>query len=591
MQTHRDTESIVKGDGTMVFPLSEPVDDEVPETPEREFQVMPSLAQILVESGVVSWEQVNRASAEAQQERLPLGQVLVRDGLVLSRDMATVTALHTGLPMVDLKNETIDSDALKRLSQEVARRYLVLPVRENDEHLTVAMIDPTDLRVLQDLAAYTGYIIDPVIATPEDIEEHIDLAYRLAERESTISGQEEQPDAMPMAFSKLAEAHPSQLVDMLVNQAIQDRASDIHIEPEERRLRIRFRIDGALQDVMSLPPDTHPAVLSRLKIMANLNIAERRRSQDGQFTVDSGNRSVDVRVAISNTVSGEIAVLRLLDNKKFTLLTLDQLGMGGQVLEQHRKLLRLPYGMVIVSGPTGSGKSTSLYASILQINRIEQKVITIEDPVEYRMPNVDQMQVHTEAGVTFATQLRSILRLDPDVVLVGEIRDKETAVIATQAALTGHLVLTSLHANDSVSALIRLRDLGVPPYMIASSVAGIVSQRMVRVVCKDCQMSVERPIVERQAYAAETGEDRSRFIYGSGCTMCAHTGYRGRTGVFELLPMTDKIKDLFLEEAPRSRIWAQAVQDGIAPISTDGMEKVQKGITTPYEVMRISFTL
>jgi general secretion pathway protein E len=247
--------------------------------------------------------------------------------------------------------------------------------------------------------------------------------------------------------------------------------------------------------------------------------------------------------------------------------------------------------MVIVSGPTGSGKSTSLYASILQIDRVEQKVITIEDPVEYRMPNVDQMQVHNEAGVTFATQLRSILRLDPDVVLVGEIRDKETAVIATQAALTGHLVLTSLHANDSVSALIRLRDLGVPPYMIASSVAGIVSQRMVRVVCKDCRISVERPIVERQAYAAETGEDRSRFIYGSGCTMCAQTGYRGRTGVFELLPMTDKIKDLFLDEAPRSRIWAQAAQEGIAPISADGMEKVQKGITTPYEVMRISFTL
>jgi general secretion pathway protein E len=378
---------------------------------------------------------------------------------------------------------------------------------------------------------------------------------------------------------------------MLVNQAIQDRASDIHVEPEERRLRIRFRIDGALQDVMSLPPETHPAVISRLKIMSNMNIAERRRPQDGQFTVDSGSRSVDVRVAISNTVSGEIAVLRLLDNKKFTLLTLDQLGMGGQALVQHRKLLRLPYGMVIVSGPTGSGKSTSLYASILQIDRVEQKVITIEDPVEYRMPNVDQMQVHNEAGVTFATQLRSILRLDPDVVLVGEIRDKETALIATQAALTGHLVLTSLHANDSVSALIRLRDLGVPPYMIASSVAGIVSQRMVRVVCKDCQMSVERPIVERQAYAAETGENRDRFIYGSGCTMCAHTGYRGRTGVFELLPMTDKIKNLFLDEAPRNRIWEQAAQDGILPISSDGMEKVQQGITTPYEVMRISFTL
>ena len=385
----------------------------------------------------------------------------------------------------------------------------------------------------------------------------------------------------------LRDSGPAHVIALLLQQALQDRASDIHIEPSEIRLRIRFRIDGILHEVMNLPLEMHPTIISRLKIMFGLNIAERRRPQDGQLNFEAADRTVDVRVGISGTVAGEMAVLRLLDNKKFTLLTLDQLGFRPESEEQFSRLLRLPYGMIIVCGPTGSGKSTTLYASILQMNRVENKVISIEDPVEYHMPDVNQMQVNTEAGITFATQLRSILRLGPDVILVGEIRDQETAIIATQAALTGHLVLTTLHANDAASGLIRLRELGVPSYLVASSVAGIVAQRMVRAVCQTCVTLMATSAAEQQAFASEVGVEQERFLYGTGCNACAQTGYIGRMGVFEILTISDKVRQLFLADAPRHQLWSQALEDGTTSLRRDGMLKVQAGVTTPYEIMRV----
>ena len=550
-----------------------------------------SLAQMLVEGGILSSEQVNRAQKDARRERLPLGQILVRDDLVASRVLATLTALHLGLTMVELRSETIDREAVRLVPKEVARKYMVLPVNQRDGHLTVAMTDPTDLQLLQDLAARTGRNIDPVVTTTEDIQEHIDLYYRLSEAlETGAPGEDGQPVGRVTARS-VREAGPAQVINLLLRQALQDRASDIHIEPAEDRLRSRFRIDGILHEVMNLPIDMHPTIISRLKIECGMNIAERRRPQDGQLNFEANGREVDVRVAVSGTVTGEMSVLRLLDNAKFTLLGLEQLGFDDESQEQFRKLLRLPYGMIIVCGPTGSGKSTTLYASLMQMNRVENKMISIEDPVEYHMSDVNQMQVHNEAGITFATQLRSILRLDPDVILIGEIRDQETAVIATQAALTGHLVLTSLHANDTVSALIRLRDLGVPPYLIASSVAGLVTQRMVRRVCSTCGALTTRPLAEQQVFAEEMGRTRERFHYGAGCNACAQTGYLGRTGVFEIMTMTDPVRQLFLEDAPRYRLFDQALKDGMTYLRRDGMKKVDAGITTPYEVMRVLFTL
>ena len=551
-----------------------------------------SFVDMLVMAGMLAKEQAYVAQETARREKLPLWRVLVRDGLVVSQDLAALTALHRGLTMVDLRNQTIDHDAVAILTEQVSRKYSVLPIRVHDGTLTVAMPDPTDLQVLQDLSALTDLVIDPVVATAEDVLEHIDVSYRLIENtsEESTSGTASASAAARVTAQRLRDAPPAQIIDLLLQQGVQDRASDIHIAPAETRLRVRFRIDGVLQDVMSLPMELAPTIISRLKIMGGMNIAERRRPQDGQFSAELHNRQVDVRVAMSNTVNGEMAVLRILD-KGFALFGLNQLGMSPQALEQYRRLLRLPYGMIVVCGPTGSGKSTTLYASILQMNRVEHNVISLEDPVEYRIGDVNQTQVQAEAGITFATQLRSVLRLDPDVILIGEIRDQETAVIATQAALTGHLVLTSLHANDSAGALVRLRDLGVAPYLIASSVAGIVSQRMVRNVCTSCQAMTPRPDAEQKAFASVMGEAQDQFIYGAGCNMCAQTGYRGRSGAYEILTMTDSVRRMFLGDAGRDEIWELALEEGLIPLRKDGMLKVKAGVTTPYEVMRVLFSL
>ena len=551
-----------------------------------------SLGQMLIDAGILTPEEVTNAQETGWKERLPLGRVLVKEGMVLSKDLATLTALHLGLAMVDLRSEKIDPESVAVIPEDIAQRYLVLAITRTKDRLTVAMTDPTDLQVLQDLASRTGFTIDPVITTEEDPQEHIDRAYRITGQplSGANSGDADIAGGRLTAHT-LRVSGPFQVINLLLQQALMDRASDVHIEPSDSRLRIRFRIDGILHEVMNLPLEMHPTIISRLKIMCGLNIAERRRPQDGQLVFEVLDRSVDVRVAISGTVADEMAVLRLLDDKKFTLLTLDQLGFRPESEEAFRKLLCLPYGMVIVCGPTGSGKSTTLYASVLQMNRSENKVISIEDPVEYHMPDVNQMQVNAEVGITFASQLRSILRLDPDVILVGEIRDQETALIATQAALTGHLVLTTLHANDTVSALIRLKELGVPAYLVASSVAGIIAQRMVRAVCKTCMTITERPLAEQQAYAQEMGGQEKRFQYGSGCNACAQTGYVGRVGVFEILTISDEMRQLFLEDAPRHELFAQAIKEEVVLLWKDGMIKVQQHRTTPYEVMRVMFSL
>ena len=517
-----------------------------------------------------------------------------REGLILPGDIASLFAIHTGFPMAELRSETIDPSAVATIPEDIARKYTALPISKTPSRLTIALADPTDLQTIQDLAVRTGHAIDPVISTPKDIVEQIDLSYRLTELSgATSESGDDEEDGAPagrLTASSIREAQPAEVIDLLLKQALQDRTSDIHLQPTESRLRIRFRIDGILHDVMNLPLELHPTFISRLKIMSGMNIAERRRPQDGQFSVEVQNRKVDVRVAISSTVTGELAVLRLLD-KEFTVMGLDQLGMESDIMGRFRDLLRLPYGVIIVCGPTGAGKSSTLYASILQMNRNEQNVMSLEDPVEYRIADTNQMQVHPEAGITFAGQLRSILRLDPDVILVGEIRDQETAIIAIQAALTGHLVLTTLHANDSVSALVRLKDLGVPAYLVTTSVAGIVAQRMVRRVCTVCQTMTTRPIEEHQAYEAETGESMDRFVYGAGCNVCAQTGYRGRTGVFELLTMSDDLRQMFLSDAARHDMAVQAERDGMIPLRLDAMRKVKQGVTTQYEIMRVLFTL
>jgi len=388
----------------------------------------------------------------------------------------------------------------------------------------------------------------------------------------------------------IAQAPVVRAIDLLIKQAVRDRASDIHVEPQEDRLRVRYRIDGILNEVMSLPLSVHAPLLSRLKIMAGLNIAERRRPQDGQITFDMGDREVDIRVATSNTIYGEMTVLRILD-KSFAFLPLEQIGFLPDVLEKYMKMMKTPFGMILISGPTGSGKTTTQYASVNQLDSIGRKIITIEDPVEYHFANINQMQVNPAAGVNFATGLRATMRLDPNVILIGEIRDKETAQIGTQAALTGHLVLSSVHANDTVSTIIRMIDLGIEPFLISSALIGVVAQRMVRRICPYCSRPTEVSAEEREAYEQEMKEERSEFMIGAGCNFCAGTGYLGRTGIFEVLVVSDTIRRMIVKNLESSEIRDQAHKEGTFSLWHDGMLKVKAGVTTPYEVLRNVFSI
>jgi len=387
-----------------------------------------------------------------------------------------------------------------------------------------------------------------------------------------------------------AQAPIVRTVELLIAQAVRDRASDIHLEPKRDSLLVRYRIDGFLHDVHTLPLSVHPPLVSRLKVMAGMNIAERRRPQDGQFSVQIEGKEVDFRVATSDSAHGEMMVLRVLD-KSLSLIALENLGFLPEALERYSQMLRTPFGMVLVGGPTGSGKTTTLYASVNQLDRKGRNIVTIEDPIEYHFDDINQIQVNPRADITFASGLRSVMRLDPDVILVGEVRDSETAGMATQAALTGHLVLSSIHANDAVGMLFRLIDLGVEPFLISSALVGVVSQRLVRRVCPDCRTLSDVPAEEQAAYEEELGESPEQLYYGTGCNSCANTGYMGRTGAYEVLVLSEELRRLLLKGASSGEMKAQATSEGMITMRRAGMLKAQEGITTPSEVIRNVFSI
>ncbi len=390
-------------------------------------------------------------------------------------------------------------------------------------------------------------------------------------------------------MSAAIDAPLAQALNLIIEESVKARASDIHLEPDEERLRVRFRIDGALQEMMSLPISVQRAIISRIKILSSLNIADHHHPQDGQFSTVSGGRNIDIRVATAPTVHGEMSVLRILDKSR-GLMQLPHLGFNEASLAKFENMLKVPYGMLLVSGPTGAGKTTTLYAALSTMDTKSRNIITIEDPAEYRFKDINQIQVNVQAGITFASGLRSILRLDPDVIMVGEIRDAETANIGVQAALTGHLMLSSIHANDTVGVLYRLIDLGVEPFLIASAVIGIVAQRMVRRICPYCNHQVEAPVVEQVAYERETGEKKTKFTYGTGCKSCAYTGYMGRVGVYEIMYFSETMKRMLLEGATSVDLRTQSIKEGMVTMMKDGMLKVQEGITTPSEVLRNAYS-
>jgi general secretion pathway protein E len=545
------------------------------------------IGQLLLDKKLITTEQLESALKIQQNKGGKLGEILVSQGVITAEDVAAVYSIQLNVPLVDLQKHVIQPEALRLVPEDMTRKYTFIPLEVVNDSLTVVMAYPDDIHAIRDIRAHTGMRVEVALGVPSDIERAIDLNYRSSgEIEKQVS-QFTKPldEETPVTSKAIAKTPIAQSLDLLIQQAVRDRASDVHLEPNEKSLRVRYRIDGILQEMFSLPLNAHVPLLSRIKILAEMNIAEQRRPQDGQFSVKVGNRDVDIRAATMATAYGERVTLRILD-KSLSLFALSELGFRPETLKVYKALLKSPFGMILVGGPTGSGKTTTLYASISELDRKANNILTIEDPIEYRFPDISQTQVNFKAGITYASGLRAIVRHDPDIILVGEIRDKDTASTAVQAALTGHLVLASIHANDAVSMVFRLMDLGVESYLITSTLAGLVSQRMVRRVCPYCRTTSEPTMEERVAYSAEMGDEAPVFYRGTGCKLCANTGYRGRTGLFELLVMNEAIRRAMLTNVSADDIRAEAIKQGMVTMQRDGMLKVKDGTTTASEVIR-----
>jgi type IV pilus assembly protein PilB len=550
------------------------------------------LADDLLARGLITSQQQSAAhEARAIQPGLRLGQVLVRQGALGEAELTQALATLFEVPSIDLRSVTPQQDALDLLPEPTAVELGAVPLIVDDERLQVAVYDP-GVATAERLREITGRHVILVVARESEVRRVIGLGYRaLAGVHSRVKSYEAQ-DVLRREAAELrteavgVDAPVVEVVQMIITQALRDRASDVHIEPHGDRLRVRYRIDGALNDVLDLPGSMAGHVASRVKILGDMNIVERRRPQDGQISTEIEGRAVDIRVATAPTIGGEKVVLRLLDKSR-PLYKLAELGMPERTIERYSKLLRAPYGMVICAGPTGSGKTTTLYGSLSAINSPDRNIMTIEDPVEYTFDSINQMQINVQAGVTFASGLRSILRQDPDVILVGEIRDVDTARIAVQSALTGHFVLSSLHATDAVAALHRLLDMGIETFLVASSITGVIAQRLVRRICPYCVEPYE-PNPEERAFLATLGgrDPAGGFRHGAGCNFCSQTGFLDRVGVYELLSITDEIRELVLSRAPHDDVRKVGQSEGMSTLQEEALRLVDGGITTVAEVMR-----
>jgi len=551
-----------------------------------------SLGEMLIEENLITAEQLDKALELQRKQWGKLSEVLVKQGLVKAEELAAVLSVQLNVPLIDLKRHQVQPEALRLIPEDMARKHTLIPLDVVGDSLIVVMADPEDIHTIEDIKAQSRMRVEVALGIPSDIEQAINLSYRSS---GEIDKQVSQfaplvKEEAELTSELIARTPVAQSLDLLIAQAVRDRASDVHLEPQGERLRIRYRIDGILHDMFSLPLTGHAPLVSRVKILAGMNIAEKRRPQDGQFSIEVEDRDIDIRAASMETAYGERVTLRILD-KSLSLFTLPELGFLADALQKYRAMLSSPYGMILVGGPTGSGKTTTLYASINQLDANERNIVTVEDPIEYRFMDINQTQVNTKAGITFASGLRAIVRHDPDVILVGEIRDRDTASTAAQAALTGHLVLSSIHANDAVSVLFRLIDLGVEPYLIASTLVGIVAQRMVRRICTHCRALSQPSMEEQIAYEEEMKEQPTTFHSGAGCNLCANTGYRGRTGLFELVVMTEEIRRMLLSNVSAADVKAEALSQGMVTMKRDGMLKVKEGITSVSEVLRSVFSI
>ncbi len=549
------------------------------------------LGQILLEQGLISEEHLQRALDEHRNTPKSLGRVLIDLGYIRERDLVRALAEQVGLEFVDLTEYRIDAAATALLPEALCRRYRALPIGEEDGKLLVAMSDPANVYALDDIRTITGRDVRPVVATANDVEQSIQKFSGMGEQVEALAT--EAADALDTEVGLTVEAAVEdapivKLVQAIMTQAAADRASDVHIEPTETDVRVRFRVDGVLHEVMHSPKSIQGGLISRLKVMGDLNIAEKRIPQDGRVSLRVSNRNLDLRLATLPTVHGEKIVIRILD-KTNALLQLSELGFLPQAYESYERSFRKPYGAILVTGPTGSGKSTTLYATLNIVNSIDRHIVTVEDPVEYRLAGVNQIQVNPKAGLTFASALRSILRADPDIILIGEIRDRETAMIAVESALTGHLVLSSLHTNDAPSAITRLIEMQVETFLVGSAIDCVVAQRLARKLCEKCKQAYAPEAKEliEAGFAESRVPDLGLFFRSSGCQSCSNTGYRGRIGLYEVMPMTEEIERLTVERASSETVKRVAIEQGMFTLRDDGLHKAASGLTSIEEIARV----
>lgn len=551
------------------------------------------LGSLLLDEGLVTPETLETGMALQEETGRPLGRVLVEEGLVEESDLVRALAKHIGIEFVDLNAVTVDPAAAALIPETLARRYAALPIAFEGDALIVAMADPANVLAIDDIRALTGRDVLPRVATRSDVERAIGGVAGLEDSVSDLADFAGQDDieAQDLASVEAAteDAPVVKLVNMLISKAAADRASDIHIEPTERDLRVRYRIDGVLHEIMRTPRSIMNAVVSRLKIMADIDIAERRRPQDGRISLKVGRRSIDLRVSTLPTIYGEKVVMRILDTSQ-ALLQLEDLGFLPDTEARYAEAFSKPYGTILVTGPTGSGKSTTLYATLNVLNKPEVNIVTVEDPVEYRLSGISQVQVNRKAGLNFASALRSFLRQDPDIMLVGEIRDKETATIAIESALTGHLVLSTLHTNDAPSAVTRLTEMGVEPFLVGSAIDAVLGQRLARRLCKQCKEPYEPTLDALRDVGwpfEDLGEDIPELYRAKGCAACSNTGYRGRLAIHELMLMTEEIERMTVERSSTEDLAKVAIAQGMRPLRQDGLVKVSTGQTSIEEVLRV----
>ena len=568
-----------------------------------------AVADVFVSSGLVSEEQLAQATEKQRQLKTqePIGDLLVSMGLITERDRVRCLGEQWGVPYVDLTEIQIPDEVTSAVTQELARRFKVIPIERTPKRLTLAMKNPLDIFAIDEIRLITGKEVEAVIATEEDIINAISANYRTEVNvteavagvmkdldEATITltqGGDEESITIEQLKELSGEAPVVRLANMIISRGITDKASDIHIEPAKDGLRIRYRVDGILSDGMTLPKKAQASITSRIKIMADMDISEKRAPQDGRISATIEGRPYDFRVSTLPAVFGEKIVMRVLDKSNISV-GLHKLGLLPYTFEMFESMIQRTYGIILVTGPTGSGKSTTLYSVLAKLNSGEKNILTIEDPVEYELSGITQSMVNNRAGMTFAAGLRSMLRQDPNIIMVGEMRDQETAMIAIEAALTGHLVLSTLHTNDAPGSVARLLDMGVESFLIASSIAGVLAQRLLRTICVKCKEPYSPPkdAIKRLGMNLEIiDKSEVTFFRGKGCDHCKGTGYKGRIGVYELMPVNDKVRELILARASSYAIREAAVEAGMRTLKDDAMEKILLGMTTLEESLRVIY--